>query len=456
MMYGSYEDVKASARTIYEDLKITKVSDIEVYNDYKINYLTIDNSIYPHYESKTYRFTLEEDGFVKLILTADKLTNTILNYSSSGLKYNVQDPIISATVYRDEKMLFNVIPAITARGSTKVAKSSVKGETKDKVALDKGTYYVEIRTDSYYQSSNRMSHVKGQANFILYYQSVKSDEFIRPSSVGQENPMKHNEVFRGLLTVANPKDYYSFEIKERSLVNIEYMYESSKRAKFLLYDTDRNVLISKQFTGNNILNQEELLLEAGKYYISLETMTSGDGGRTSLKVKPTSYVTELTQINRSKDSYIKVETIDTPKEVRYLKGRFTQQDIANSRWRTAKLITEELQFGVNSTGYYSVRVVDDKGNMTIDNIRVSVCDSTAPAKPKIRGYVAGSYEVNGTAEKSSMVTVVYNNRTYTCTADSKGNYSCVLAARLNKGAKVEVYATDISGNVSNSAVVAVK
>ncbi len=68
----------------------------------------------------------------------------------------------------------------------------------------------------------------------------------------------------------------------------------------------------------------------------------------------------------------------------------------------------------------------------------------------------GSYEVTGTAEKNSIVTVTYGNRSYICEADSKGSYSCVTASRLTTGVKVEAYAADISGNISKTAVVSVK
>src|SRR5690606_30838585 len=139
--------------------------------------------------------------------------------------------------------------------------------------------------------------------------------------------------------------YYTFSIKERSLVNIKYMYESSKKAKLVLYGKDRDVRLTKQFTGNNMWNQDEILLEAGKYYLSLEALSDGDGGRTSLSISSTSYVTELTQKNRTQNSYITVDTIEAPKEVRYLKGKLTQKDINNSKWKKASIITDQLQFG---------------------------------------------------------------------------------------------------------------
>lgn len=449
---GGPVTVKASVQTSYEELKVTKVSDIEVYNNYEINYLTIDNTLYPYYDTKIFKFTLDQDGFVKLLLSADKLSK--ITYS--GSKYSEQDPVITATVYRDDKLLFDIIPTITAKGSVSSTRNSVNGETKGKVALDRGTYYIAIRTDKLQQSSNVTTYVKGQAEFILYYQPVISDEIYRPSSVGMENLIISEKAFHGLLTVANPKDYYSFEIKERSLVTFNYMYESSKKAKIDLYGIDRNLLLTKQFNGNNMRNQEELLLESGKYYISVGTLTAGDGGRTNIEINSIPYPLELSQVNRTKNSYIKVDTIEVPKEVRYIKGKLAQKDINNSKWRTAEVITDNLQFGVNAAGNYSVRVVDDKGNMFIESIRVTTCDSTAPAKPKITVYEAGSYEVKGTAEKNSIVTVIYNNRSYTCTANSKGNYSCVLGARLSIGAKVEVYAVDKSDNVGDRAVVTVK
>ena len=448
---GGENLAKADVQTPVGELKITKVSDIEVSNEYEINEITIDNGVYPYYETKNYKFTLEQDGFVKILLTADKLSK--ITYSTS--KQTVQEPVLTATVYRDDKMLYDVIPTIIAKGSISSIKASVHGETKDKVALDKGTYYVSIKTDKA-QGINSTTYVKGQADFILYYQPIISDEFHRPSSIGHENPITFDKAFHGLLTVVNPKDYYSFEIKERSLVNIKYMYESSKKAKFVLYGKDRDAQITKQFTGNNVMYHEELLLEAGKYYISLETLTAGDGGRTKVEISNIPYPLKLKQVNKSKNSYIRVDTIDAPKEVRYLRGKLSQQDINNSKWRTAALITDELQFGINKTGNYSVRVVDDKGNMIIESIRVINCDDVAPAKPKIKGYKVGGYEITGTAEKKTIVSVLHNNRLYICDADSKGNYSCVLDTRINTGAKIEVYATDISGNISKSAVVAVK
>lgn len=454
---GGSEIVKASNKTVYDELKLTKVSDIEVYNYYyNLNTIEINNAIYPYNDTKVYKFTLEEDGFVDLILTANHLSKEVIKHTSS-LDIRSQVPTVTATVYRDEKYIFDVVPTITAKGSI-TSNPGVNGKTKEKVALDKGVYYVVIRTDKYQPNLNTFTynHVKGQAELILYYQPVESDEFHRPSSVGKENILELDETFLGLLTVANPKDYYVFNIEERSLVKLNYMYESPKRAKFILYGNDWSAMLTKQLTGSNEWKQEELLLDKGTYYCSLETLTKGDGGRTSIEINAVPYPLKLTQAGLTKNSHIIVNTIEVPKEVRYLKGVYTQEDINDSKWRKAEDITEGLQFGVNKTGNYSVRVTDDKGNMFVENIRVRQCDTKAPAKPKINKYVAGEYEVTGTAEKNSIVTVVYNNREYACTATSNGNYACVINSRLTKGSKVEVYAQDISGNVSNSAVVSVK
>lgn len=68
IIFGDFGTLRTFAQTTitHSELKITKVSDIEVYNDYEINNISIDNAVYPYYETKIYKFTLSEDGFIKL------------------------------------------------------------------------------------------------------------------------------------------------------------------------------------------------------------------------------------------------------------------------------------------------------------------------------------------------------------------------------------------------------
>lgn len=447
--------VKAYADYTGTELKLTKGNDIDVYNsNYVINTLYINNVLTDHQEGiQVYKFTLEQDGFVKLMLSARGVKKTIYTYSP---RYTITEAEakLTASVYRDEKLLYEVMPSVTAQGDW------INGESKQKIALDKGTYYIAIRTDKYNDKStnksNSVTEVIGDASFIIYYQMVESNEVFRPSSVGMENPIKFEEVYPGLLTASNPKDYYTFNLEDKALVKLNFMYDSTKNAKFILYGRDREILMSKQFVGNSEWNNIEKFLEPGKYYCSIETLTSNDGGRTSLLINPTIYPLKLDQKNSTTNSHITVETIDIPKEVRYVKGKMNNSELNSAKWKSGKVITEELLFGVNMTGYYTVRVTDEYGNMFMQSIKVDRCDSKAPAKPTIKSYKADSFEVTGTAEKNAIVTVTYNKKVYTCTASSKGNYSCVLSTKLIKGSKVEVIAQDISGNTSEKAVVTAK
>jgi plasmid maintenance system killer protein len=361
--------------------------------------------------------------------------------------------VVTATVYRDQKMLYGVVPTISSQGA-KI------GESAKGIALDMGTYYIAIKTDPYSLVSSAdattTTFVRGKSEFIIYYQRVDSDELFRPSSVNKENPLTFETVFKSLLTVPNPKDYYQFELTDKALIKINFMYASTKNAKFTLYGPDREELLTKTFTGNNVWYNIEKYLEPGVYYCSLETLTANDGGQASILINQTVYPLILSQENQTTNSYITVSTIDQPIEIRWVKGKLTNSELNSSKWKSGKVITDTKVFGINMTGYYTVRVTDEYGNMFMQSIRVTNCDKKAPAKPVIKTYTAGTLDVSGTAEKNSLVTVYVNGKAFTCTASSKGNFKLTLKAKLMKEDIIEVSAQDISGNISERAEVIVK
>lgn len=438
---GNKAVVKASGVYTGTNLTITKVDDIDVYNDYIPNLLLIDNTIYNNQEGyQIYKFTLEQDGFVSLLLaTSDNLTKVI----EKGASTTIGVATLTATVYRDAMLLYPVVPTVTAKDGS-------KGESKQKIALDQGTYYVAVKSDKYRTGLNPVviTTVRGDAVLMVYYQKVNSSEVYRPSSVGKENPLTFDIVYPGLLTATNPKDYYTFELTDKALVKINFMYNSTKSAKFVLYGVDREELVTQTLAGNNVWYNIEKYLEPGKYYCSLQTVTLNDGGQTNLLVSQNVYPLVLTQENSSVNSYITVETIDQPMEIRYVKGKLTNSELASSKWKNGKVITDILQFGVNMTGYYTVRVTDEYGNMFMQSIRVNTCDKKAPNIPTIKVYVAGTFVVSGTAEKNSIVTVTVNGKAYQCIASSKGSYKCTVKSKLVLEDRIEVIAQDISGNVS--------
>ena len=294
--------------------------------------------------------------------------------------------------------------------------------------------------------------------FVIYYQELINNEIYRPSKVGTENQISVDTEFAGLLTTTNPKDYYKIELTDKALVKLNVMYGSKNSAKFVLYSTEREELVTKTILGNSVWYNVEKYLEPGTYYCSLETLTPYDGGETNILITQTVYPLKLTKVNDTVNSYIKIETIDDPKEIRYVSGKLTNSELTSTKWNNAKIVTEGLKFGVNKIGYYTVRVTDQYGNMFMQSIKVTSCDKKAPNKPTIKSYIAGSYVVSGIAEKKATVTVTLNGvQIYTCIASSsKGNYKCTLPSILVKGIKVEVYVTDGAGNISEKVRVIVK
>lgn len=447
-------DAHASGDYTGTDLSLTKVDDIGVYNsNFIINELAIDNTIYANNNGEqVYKITLDNDGFISLLLTARNVVKTVAKIGTGG-SLTPNEAKLTATVYRDSMLLYPVVPSVTATGI-------IKGESTQKIALDQGTYYIAVKTDKYSNISvgnmTTITSVTGKAECIVYYQEVKNNEIYRPSNVGKENQVIIDTKFDSLLTTTNPKDYYKFELTDKALVKLNVMYGSKNSAKFVLYSTEREELITKTITGNRIWYNVEKFLEPGIYYCSLESITPYDGGLTNILITQTVYPLKLTQENVSINTYITVDTIDNPKEIRYVLGKLTNSELTSAKWNSGKVITGDLSFGVNKVGYYTVRVTDEYGNMFMQSIKVNTCDKKAPNKPVIKSYLADSFVISGTAEKSTTVIITIAGIPYKCVVSSKGNYKYTFPSKLIKGTLIEAVSQDVSGNISGKTTVTVK
>lgn len=432
------------------ELKVNKVEDITVFNDYKdtINEIVINTSD-PNARDggHIYKFTLDQDGYVSLLLTCRNVKK-ITERSGSTYSYSSTDSSINATIYRDSGLLYPVSPVLTAKGRN----ASMSSQP---IALDQGTYYVLVESDKYTSSSNNNTNTYtysiGTGELVVYYESVTSHETYRPSYHGNENKLKWDTVNYGMLTVTNPKDYFTFELGERSMMKLNFLYSSKKGAKFVLYGADGEELLSKNVTGSNVWYNVEQYLEPGTYSFSLETVNAFDGGETRILIKRTEYPLNLRQVNKTTNSYVSVDTITDPKEVRYVSGNLTSAELKSGLWNKAKVITDTLKFGINETGYYTVRVTDQYGNMFMQSIKITECDNKAPNMPTIKAYKADTFIISGTTEKNAQITISVNGKVYTCNANTKGEYKCTLPTKLVKGSYIEVSATDLSGNVSEKA-----
>lgn len=442
--------ITVKARDVFStELKLTQVEDIGAYHDYTINSLSINTTItYPNCQdgNHVYKLVLNKDGYIKFKLASHNVyKTTILSGAKSSSTITAAN--LNATIYRDQELYNPVSTTVTAKNDSSVEMSQI--------ALDKGVYYLSVNTDKYVNTlsngTSTIAYTIGKADLIIYYQPVECDELYRPSMVGTENPITLGMDYRGLLTTANPRDYYTFKLTERALVRFDLMYSSANPTKFVLYGDKRQELLTKNISGNNAINKFDKFLEPGTYYCSMETTKQYDGGRTNLLISPTYYPLKLNVKSTTMNTYIQVNTIDYPLEVRWLAGEVNTADMTNPIWKSAKVITDTLTFGVNKKGFYTVRVTDQYGNIFMNTVEVKKCDEEAPDIPKIKTAKVDTFIIKGTAEKNSLITIYVNTKAYTCTADAKGAWTCTLPTKLVKAGVIEATAQDLSGNVSEKA-----
>lgn len=460
-----------SAVTVSENgtITTTKVENIGVANDYTVNSMSINTKKgLTSAQSKkgyVYKLNLEKDSLIKVNMRADKVTayegtvdekSSIISYKQSS-----STPTVKFAIYRDEQLWYQVSEFYSANGST-------PAETTMPIALDMGTYYVWVDTSDPSCTSDTVGS-EGSVQMIVYQQEVKSDEVYRPSTMSNVNKIELDKEYTGVLTSSNPKDYYQFTLKDKALVKFNCKYNATKSSGsshantyLTLYNSEQEKLFEKDFIGDSAWYSYEKFLEPGTYYYTLETAASyeagldsakkdyTDGGETHFKITTTPYSLKLKQYNKTKNSYIKVTTIDDATDIRVVRGKLSNTELTSQKWEAATVITDTRKFGVNKTGYYTVRVTDTYGNMFMKFVKVSTCDKKAPAKPKVNKYKANSVKVTGTAEKGSTVTVTADGISYTCKANSKtGKFSCKLPSPFYSGTRVVVSATDVSGNVSS-------
>lgn len=450
----------------------TKVGDIElsVY-DFNVNNLHIDTKTNntrttPYW----YKIKLEKDSLIRIDMSARYLKTQSAKASGSAILWTADatsNPKVSFRIYRDETAWYQVSDAYSAQGNT-------GSNMTTPIALDKGEYYLALDISDPSCTALGQKGTTGNVEMILYQQEINSDEVYRPSTINNVNTVVIDKEYTGVLTASNPKDFYSFKLTEKALVKFNCYYSatkhsgsSSNKVYFTLMDDKQEKLEQKDFSGDKQWYSSEKYLEPGTYYYTLETQSSyqsgsmgsaeyTDGGETRFKITTTSYPLTLKKVGTTKNTYVKVTTIDDAKEIRVVKGKLSNSDLESQKWGAAQIITDTKKFGVNKTGWYTVRVEDEYGNKFMNSIKISSCDKTAPAKPKVNKYKAGALKVTGTAEKNATITVTANGVSFTCKASSKGKFTCKLTGAFSSGTKVTVTATDISGNKSAKASFTVK
>lgn len=423
---------KATAATVSNVVpSVTTVEDISVYEpDY-----TLVN-VYVSRGSTIVKLELPQDGFVKIRTVATdfkarSLSNGKSNYAG-----------LITRLYRDTHYIDQVGKDVTAKG-TKVSDTAA-------IAVDKGTYYIGLVSASEDTSSTVYN---GVAQIAVFYQPCPSEEIYQPSTALSRNPISFNQEFTGFMSDANPVDYYEFQLTNKALVKFSYRTNTKGSTTFTLYNAESETLATNTYSGGYVWYNIEKYLEPGRYYCSF---ASSSRGQTGFKLTKTDYNLTLSYTL----PFVKVTTIDDVKEIRFVRGKLSNSELTSSKWSKGTILEDSIRkFGVNKTGYYTVRVTDTYDNMFMKSIYIKRADTKKPAKVTYTSYKAGNAFVKGKAEKNSTVYLYlngYSSYVYTAKTNSKGVFKVNLRSTLGKGTKVTAYAVDQAGNKGAKRSVTVK
>ena len=248
--------------------------------------------------------------------------------------------------------------------------------------LDAGTYYINCVWD-------KEAYEVGAA---LLYENAKTEEQVPVSSFEKSNVIGMDRLTRGFLTHTSPYDYYVFSLEEKALLNVEFSFDkesmttSSAEGICTIYnDSHIEVTDGKYQRRSQGVESLDVLLEPGTYYIRL----TGTYGVTTLQLKPmyyrTSLIPDVTKGWTKGPMNVTIDTTIDYKELIVVAKKVHEDDIKdrdlwakNTRTNELYIPSEGNKFEVLKNGYYTVRIEDKLGNLTLETIRVTTMDTTLP------------------------------------------------------------------------------
>lgn len=248
--------------------------------------------------------------------------------------------------------------------------------------LESGTYYL----------NSIWSDVNSQVNVALLYEASNTGESVHISDFDNSNLIVLENSSSGFLSATTPSDYYSFVLKERANVTVEYSFDAaynttSDTGICTLYDEHRTFLKEGTYSNSDKGAQKLIcLLEPGTYFIKLNGLL----GNTKLYIKPMYYDIVLTPAIDTgwtkKPMKVEIETSIDYSEIMVLYKDAEETVLNNSKvWANTSEFNIKLDgetFEATKSGIYSVRITDNYGNNTMQKINVTAVDVT---KPKVTG-----------------------------------------------------------------------
>lgn len=254
--------------------------------------------------------------------------------------------------------------------------------------LEKGKYYFHCECEFY----------PYQVNVALLFEKAKVEERIFSTSFSNSNPMEPEKIALNYLTNENPNEYYSFTVKEKTTVTVEYSFDAaankpSDAGLCSLYDQYGLLLKEDTYTSSDKgMKSFDYLLEPGTYYIKL----SGMKGNTMLNLKYMVYNITLTADTDGKWTK-KAYKVDIDTSIDYKSIAVLCYDVKDSLIDNDELWSpsnknyvplEGESFEATKSGVYSVRITDRNGYNTMAKIDISNIDVK---KPTVKGVKDGEY-----------------------------------------------------------------
>ena len=311
--------------------------------------------------------------------------------------------------------------------------------------LDAGSYYLNAQWSS-------EAYEVGAA---LLYEKSNSEESVTVSSFFNPNIISLDRTVKGFLSETTPIDYYAFQISETANIKVTYSFDSSKATVpglITLYDSNQVAIVSKEY-GKSTRGAQTFnyLLEPGFYYVQMSDMV----GNTTLNVEPMYYKINITP--EVTESWVKgplkvnIDTTIDVKEMWVVRKDVADVDIKNSEIWTRSSRNElyvpldGTTFEATKNGTYTVRVLDIYGNYTLERIKITNIDITAP---KVYGVANNkNYKVakkitwkdSQSGTNSAKVTLNGKKLKYGTTVSKAGKYTLKLYDKVGNVRTVVFY-----------------
>lgn len=152
---------------------------------------------------------------------------------------------------------------------------------------------------------------------------------------------------------------------------------------------------------------------------------------------------------------VRVEASDVSgvKEVKYLNGIHKPDDVEWSYYSGVGNVTDGM-FTVTQNGTYTIKAVDNLGNISISFVTVDNIDTSVSSTPKLQKLTNRTVTLNGTASPNASVHMEVSGASYDMTADQNGAFTTKITPP-KAGDVAELYQIDTLGRRSSTAKITV-